>query len=421
VNRNDVVITGMGMATPLGHDAESLWARLVKGTTAIKLLEPAKRGGSKVDDFVPSEHVSAPRTLRTTEPQTIFALAAAKRAWESAGFEGPTSPIEPTRFGIYVGSGESEMRAEHFFPALEVSLDAHGRIDMDAYVKKGLDLLDPYLALISLANNALCYVSVAHQLMGSNHTYMKSSVSSTLALGEAFWEMRHGHADKMMVVGVDTMSDALSIAAYDSVGLVCKETSSVETAMRPFDERRAGFMPGEGAGALVLERGEDARKRGARIVGRVLGFGQSVDAMHLLDPPPDGGALTIAIEAALADAALGPECVDFIVADGIATVSADASEAAAIARAHNGALRTKPITATKPLSGHMGAASGVVESIHALLMMEHGSVPPIANLERPAADLHFVTGRPHDAKLAVGLHIARGIGGQNAVVVLGAA
>jgi 3-oxoacyl-[acyl-carrier-protein] synthase II len=414
-----VVITGMGLATPLGHDAEAVWSRLASGATAIRLLEPLTQGGATLKDFNPHEHVSAPRVLRTTNPPTIFALAAANRAWTNAGFACASPPIEPTRFGVYVGGGESEMRPENFFPALDVAVDAEGNFDLDTYAKKGLELIDPYLALLSLANNALCHVSIAHQLMGPNNTFVKSSVSSTQALGEASWVIRHGYADAMMVVGVDALSDTLAMAAYNSVGLLCRDRESVETAMRPFDKRRSGFMPGEGAGALVLEREEIARRRGARILGRVLGFGQAIDALHLLEPPPDGGELPTAIEAGLADAAIAADEVDFVVADGVATVADDAAEAAALQRAAGGGFRKTPITATKPLSGHLGAASGTVECIHALLMMQRGCVPPIANLEQPAADLGFVTRRAHESKLCVGMHVARGIGGQNAVLLLG--
>jgi 3-oxoacyl-[acyl-carrier-protein] synthase II len=420
VGKDDVVITGMGVATPLGHDTEQVWGRLVSGATAVKRLEPLGQGGSKLENFVPGEHVTAPRVLRTTNPQTIFALAAARRAWANAGLGGDATGIEPTRFGINVGSGESEMRPESFFPALEVAVDAQGRFDLEAYAKKGFELVDPYLALLSLSNSALCYISVDHRLMGPNNTYVKSSVSSTQALGEAAWVIRHGYADAMMVVGVDALSDPLAIVAYRSIGLLCEEKESVETAMRPFDLRRSGFLPGEGAGALVLEREDVAQRRGARILGRVLGFGQATDALHLLEAPPDGGELATAIEEALAEAGLGPEDVDFIVADGTATVPGDASEAAAIARAAAGGFRKTPITATKPTSGHLGAASGAVESIHTLLMMQHGAIPPVPNLEQPAADLGFVRGRSQLRKLSVGMHVARGIGGRNAVVLLGA-
>lgn len=419
MRNNAVVITGMGVATPLGHDLDSVWARLASGETAIRLLEPLGRGGARVENFEPREHVTAPRILRTTNPQTIFALAAANRAFKDAGLPGTAPATDPARAGIYVGCGESEMRPEHFFPALEVAVDAQGRFDMEAYATKGLDLIDPFLALLSLANSALCYISVAHRLMGPNNTYVKSSVSSTQALGEAAWIIRNGYADMMMVVGVDALTDPLAMLAYDSVGLLCKDKRAVERAMCPFDARCSGFLPGEGAGALVLESEEVAQKRGAGILGRVLGFGQATDALHLLDFAADGGQLPAAIEEAIASAALAPEQIDFILADGMATPSADTSEAAAIARACGGALRHKPITATKPLSGHLGAASGAVESIHALLMMQHAALPAIANLEQPRADLRFVTQRPRPGQFRTGLHMARGIGGQNAVVVLG--
>jgi len=420
VSKHDVVITGIGMATPLGHDAETVWSRLIDGATAVKPLEPLGQGGSIVENFEPSEHVGARRILRMANRAVTYALAAARRAWNDAKLEG-ASAYEPTRFGIYVGSGESEMRPESFFPGLENAVDQNGNFDVHAFARTGLEAIDPYLALTSLSNNALCYVSVAHQLMGPNNNFVKSAVASSQALGEAAWIVRHGYADAVMVVGVDSLSDPLAMVAYDSVGLLCKDTRDVATAMRPFDRSRSGFMPGEGAGALVLEREDSARRRGAPIHGRVLGFGQATDAFDLLVAPADGGSLPTAITSAIEDAEISPERIDFIVAHGSATQAGDASEAAGIGRAAGGALQKTPLTATKPLSGHLGAATGAVEAIFSLLMMKQGRVPPIVNLKEPGVNptLGFVTERPLTGKFGVALHVARGISGRNAVLVLG--
>ncbi|WP_394834232.1 hypothetical protein LVJ94_47810 [Pendulispora rubella] len=422
MNKHDVVITGIGLATPLGHDAESVWGRLVDSKSAVRTLEPLGQGGSAVEDFDPVEHVKQRKILRMTNRATVFSLAAARRAWADAGLEGSTA-YEPTRFGIYTGSGESEMRPEAFLPGLTHAIDERGHLDIGAFARTGLDNVDPYVALTSLSNNALCYISVAHQLMGPNSNYVKSAVASSQALGEAAWIVRHGYADAIMVVGVDSLSDPLAVVAYNSLGLLCKDTERVGSAMRPFDRARSGFMPGEGAGAVILESAEGARRRGARVHGRVLGFGQATYVVDVFEGVSDGTGLTTAIGDALADANLAADRVDFIVADGSASVHGDASEAKGIARVAGGALRTTPLTATKPLSGHLGAATGVVESIFGLLMMQHGQVPPIHNLDDPAVDpsLGFVTEQPLKGRFHAGLHIARGLGGQNAVLVLGRA
>lgn len=419
---HDVVMTGIGLVTPLGHDPDAVWRRLVESTTAVRRLEPLGRGGSTVEGFDPTEHVKQRKILRMTNSATVFALAAARRAWADAGLEDATA-YEATRFGIYTGSGESEMRPEAFLPGLARAIDEHGRLDIKAFAQTGLDNVDPYVALTSLSNNALCYVSAAHQLMGPNSNYVKSAVASSQALGEAAWAVRHGHADAVMVVGVDSLSDPLAMVAYDSLGLLCPEGREVEASMRPFDRSRCGLVPGEGAGAVVIESAQGARRRGARIRGRVLGYGQATDMFDAMEAPSDGSALATAVDDALADAALTPERVDFIVADGSASPHGDAAEVAGIARVGAGALLRTPLTATKSLSGHLGAATGVVESIFALLMMQNGALPPIWNLRHPGVEpsLAFVTEQPRLGRFGVGLHIARGLGGQNAVLVLGSA
>ena len=422
VSKHDVVITGIGLATPIGHDADAVWGRLVEAKTAVKRLEPLGQGGSTVEDFNPAEHVKQKKILRMTNRATVFSLAAARRAWADAGLEGEPA-YDPTRFGIYTGSGESEMRPEAFLHGLAHAVDEHGRLDVGAFARTGLDDVDPYVALTSLSNNALCYISVAHQLMGPNSNYVKSAVASSQALGEAAWIVRHGYADAVMVVGVDSLSDSLAMVAYNSLGLLCTAPTEVGAAMRPFDRSRSGLAPGEGAGAVVIESAEGAARRGARVHGRVLGFGQATYVVDVFEGVSDGSGLTTAITEALADASLPADRVDFIVADGSASVHGDASEAAGIARVAGGALRKTPLTATKPVSGHLGAATGVVEAIFSLLMMKHGQLPPICNLRDPAVDppLGFVTERPLPGQFRAGLHIARGLGGQNAVLVLGSA
>lgn len=417
-----VVITGIGLVTPLGDNPEQVWSRLSRGETAVKPLSgyPTGQGGATVENFKVQDEVTPKRLIRMVNPATCFAIGAAKRAWQAAGLAQGDIPAD--RFGIYVGCGESEMQPESFFPGLELAINAGGQLDMEAFARQGLEAVDPYIALTSLSNNALCYISIAYQLMGPNNNYVKSGVASSQALGEAMHLIRYGYADAVMVVGVDSLTDPLAVTSYNSVGLLCQDTAEVERAMRPFDENRKGFMPGQGAGAIILESEAVARARGAHLYGRVLGFGQSADGFHLLDTPRDGGQLPRAIYNALGDARLKPEQVDFIIAHGNASDHGDLSEAQGIYQAVDGQLRQTPLTATKPVSGHLGAASGVVESIFALLMLQQGTVPPVLNLEQPdeSCSLGLVRETPYQAELKVGMHIARGVGGQNAVLIIAA-
>jgi 3-oxoacyl-[acyl-carrier-protein] synthase II len=421
---HQVAVTGIGLVSPLGHDPETAWSRVLGGRTAIRPLAdyPSGQGGAVVEEFDAAAEVNPKRILKMVNRSTALALAAARRAWRDSGLA--QTVRDRTRVGLFVGAGESEMRPEAFFAGVGPAMEQTGAFDLRAYARSGLEFVDPYVALTSLANNALCYASVEHQLMGPNNTYVKSGVASSQALGEAMWTIRHGYADAVLVVGVDCLCDPLAVASYESAGLLCEQTSGVEGWMRPFDRSRCGFMPGEGAGALVLERSDHARERGARILGRVLGFGQAMDTFHLLDTPPDGGRLPIAIATAIDDAGLVPEDLDFLIAHGNATPRGDDSEAAGIAAAAGGTLTRTPITATKPVSGHLGAASGAVEAIFALHMLRDRLVPPVLNLQSPdsaAESLNLIRERPHAGELEVGVHVARGIGGQNAVLVLGSA
>jgi 3-oxoacyl-[acyl-carrier-protein] synthase II len=417
---NRVVITGIGLVTPLGNSPEAVWSRLASGESAVHALEqyPTGQGGATVRDFDPAQHVQPRRILKVINRATSFALAAARGAWADARLvEGD---IAPERFGIYVGAGESEMQPESFLPGLELARDSQGAFDPQLFAAVGLEAIDPYIALTSLSNNALCYISIAHTLRGVNNNYVKSGVASSQALGEAKWAIEEGYADAVVVVGVDCLTDPLAITSYNSVGLLNATSQRVQQAMRPFDVTRAGFVPGEGAAALILENERVARRRGARVHGRVLGFGQATDTNHIIDPPSDGGRLPATIGDALLDANLQPEDLAVVIAHGNATVRGDLGEAVGIGGAVNGGLRTTPVTATKPLSGHLGAASGAVESVFGLLMLRHGFIPPIANLIQPdeGMPLNLVqkTGVHSDGRTA--LHIARGIGGQNAALVI---
>lgn len=419
--QNSVVVTGIGLATPLGLDPETVWARISRGETAIKPMPHylPGRGGALIENFKPQEQVQPRRILKFINRATCYALVAARNAWEDAGLS--ENAISPDRFGIYTGTGESEMKPEIYFPALDGAVDAQGNFDIEYFAKEGLDRLNPYTGLTSLGNNTLCYVSIAHKLMGPSNNYVKSGVASSQAIGEATRILQYGYADAVMVVGVDWLTDPWAITAYDSIGMLCTDTWDVEQSMRPFDVNRKGLMPGEGAGALILERASIAKERNARIYGHILGYGEATDAFSLGSMPINGGVLPNAIAEAISDANIAPEQIDVIIPHGNASPVGDVSEARGIARAVGGQLCQTPVTATKAYSGHMGAASGIVETIFALLMSQHSTIPHVLNLVKPDENcpLNFVMHQPIERKVNVAMHIARSVGGQNAVVIIG--
>lgn len=413
--RHEVVITGVGLVTPLGREEDAVWERLTEGPPAVEPLDGCLPGsrGAVVRDFDAAREIRPRRILRMVNRVTCLGLAAADAAWRDAGLE--PDVIEPERFGIYTGTGESELQPDDFLPGVAESLDDHGRLDLDRWATHGIEQLDPYLALTSLANNALCYASIAHRLMGPNNNYVKSATASSQALGEAMRAIRHGRADAVMVIGLDSLTNPMAVAAYNQAGLLCPPGS----AMAPFDAARRGFLPGEGAAALVLERAGVAQARGARMRGRLEGYAQGM-AGGWPDGEADAGPrIAGLVERCLADAGRSAGDVDFVVAHGDATTAGDLAEARAIALVCGGRLAGAPVTATKPRTGYLGAASGTVEVALGLAMAARGVVPPVANLERtdPRIELDLVRGRPRAARLQAGLHLSRSVAGQFAALL----
>jgi 3-oxoacyl-[acyl-carrier-protein] synthase II len=419
-SQSTVFITGMGLLTPLGEDVQEVGARLLKGESAIQSHSHylPSRGGAMIENYDPDKRIRPKRILKMMNRATTYALIAAQNAWQDSGLA--QNEIAPERFALYTGTGESEMKPELFFPALEGTLDEQGQLDLADFASEGLERLDPYAGLISLGNNALCYISIAHNIKGPSNNYVKSGVSSSQAIGEALRCIRYGYADAALVVGVDCLVDPWAYSAYDSIDYLCKETQDVARRMCPFDKKRNGFMPGEGAGALILESEQSATARRARVYGRVLGYGEATDTYSMTTVPIDGGKLPLAIEEALRDGMIEPEDLDLIISHGNATLSGDLSEAQGIARAAQGLLCNTPVTATKPYSGHLGAASGVIETIFALLMIQQRTIAPIANLTQPdeGCSLNFVMERPVEKQVSYFIDIARSIGGQNSVVLV---
>lgn len=414
-----VAVTGMGLITPIGNSIETVTSQLIQAETPRDIFtEHAQlsQGISKVKDFNPKDYVKPRRILRMINHATSFALAAAREAWNDAGFD--PEQIDPERFGIYVGSGESEMHPEWFFPGVEAASE-NGEFSFQKYGEEGIEFIEPYVALRALTNNALCYISIAHQLKGPNNNYVKSAVASSQALGEAMRIIRHGYADRVMVVGVDALADDMAITSYNSVGLLAKQTEDISTAMRPFDKDRDGFIPGEGAGAVILENEEIAKARNAKIYGYVCGFGQSIDSFGLFNENDGEERLSKAIEEALIDSETSPQNIDFIVANGSAIKTEDHLEVKGIRNACEFAFKETPITATKSVTGHLGAATGVVETIFSLLMKKEGKLPPIKNLFEVESDMDLAFVREQkQGDWKKSLLITRGVGNQNAVLVL---
>lgn len=413
-----MVFTGIGLVTPFGCDVDGFWNALRSGQSAgrtVTGVEGADREvpGAPVCGFNVRDHVD-PKSLRLMAPAVAFGVAAAQLAAADSGLK--FDSLEPVRLGAFVGSRGHSSDREDLMPAVQRATDARG-FSLAKFGAEGLPLVHPMWLLKGLANNVLYFVALKFNAQGMNNNISMGGVAGTMAIGEAFHTIQHGLVDVAIAGGYDSALDLDRIEMFDSSGLVTKSTDAAR-ASRPFDRRRDGFLPSEGAAFLVLEAIESAQARGARIYGEVLGYGSSGSAnSNVLGPHARGfaGALT----AAMADAGVAP---DAVFTHGLATRASDIEETRALRTALGGRAASVPAPALKSMLGNSFAASGAIEAAAALLALGAGALPPTINLTEPdpECDLDYVAGTAARAtKLqAVALSNAN-LAGAHAALILG--
>ncbi|MDI3316324.1 MAG: beta-ketoacyl-ACP synthase II [Bacillota bacterium] len=393
-----VVVTGLGALTSLGLDVESSWQALLHGRSGVAPITsfdasalPVRFAG-EVKGFDPLLYMDR-RTARRTGRFAQLALAAARQALASAGLDpapDETGVAIATSGGIWE-TGVQERRLEE--------RGAHG--------------VDPLLVPKVGAHMAAARIGLELGLRGPNTTVNSACASGADAVGQAFNLIRLGHAQVMLAGGSDTTVAPLAIAALARLGALSRRNEEPERASRPFDARRDGFVLAEGAGILVLENEEHARRRGAPVLAELAGAGWSFDATDDTAPDPDGQAL--AMRRALADAGTDPEEVGFVKAHGTSTPLNDVAESRAIHAVFGRHARRLPVTSFKGAMGHAACAAGAVEAVFTVLSLARGLVPPTANYEQPdpECDLSVVAGRPLESAARAALANAFGLGGQN--------
>ncbi len=372
-----VVVTGLGAVTPFGCDYEAFWTALRAGRSAVRTIEGLKGApalGAPVTGFSASAHVDA-KSLRLMAPAVAFGVAAAQLAAADSG--APFGSLDPVRLGAFIGSrGHSSDRQDLLAAVERATRDGVFRLDL--FGAEGLPLVHPMWLLKGLANNVLYFVSLKFNAQGTNNNLSMGGVAGTLAIGEAFHSIRRGSIDVAFAGGYDSALDLDRIEMFGSSGLVTRSTDP-DAGSRPFDRRRDGFVPGEGAGFLVLESLESARSRGARMYGEVLGYGSA-------------GSFEDALTVALAET--GGLVPDAVFMHGLSTEASDVAETRALEAVLGERARTTPAPAVKSMLGNSLAASGGIEAIAALLAIRDGVLPPTIHLEEPdeACDLDYVAG-----------------------------
>ncbi|HEY8425836.1 MAG TPA: beta-ketoacyl-ACP synthase II [Limnochordales bacterium] len=407
-HRRRVVVTGMGVVSPIGIGLDAFWSALVEGRSGVGPITRFDASGldcriaAEVHDFEPERYMDR-KEARRTDRFAQFALAATAMALQDAGLDDKLPLGE--RAGAVIGSGIGGM---------ETWETGHRTL-----LERGPGRVSPFTVPMMIPNMAAGLVSIRFGLMGPNRCTVSACASGADAIGDAFRIIQRGDADLMVAGGAEAAITPFSIAAFAAAKSLSTRNDDPPRASRPFDRDRDGFVMGEGAGILVLESLEHARARGARIHAEIIGYGATGDAFHITQPAPEGRGAARAIKAALDDAGIGPEAVGYINAHGTSTEYNDWYETAAIKQVFGEHAWRIPISSTKSMTGHLLGAAGGVEAIACVLAIERGVIPPTINLEHPdpRCDLDYVPNAARPARVDVAISNSFGFGGHNAVLV----
>jgi 3-oxoacyl-[acyl-carrier-protein] synthase II len=391
------VVTGIGALSAVGCDAASFSDSLRAGRSGIRAIEGFDTSGlssriaGQIVDFDPRQYVDKKdrKTLKVMARTVQLGVAAAQLAIDDGKVD--KSRLNPTRFGVEFGCALIATELEELGDAALCSADGRiGQVDMDKWGAQGLESIPPLWMLKYLPNMPACHVSILHNAQGPNNTITENDVAGLLALGEAYRILLRDQADIFLVGGAESRLNPLSLVRQCLFAPLSRRNEAPEKACRPFEKDRDGIVLGEGAGVLVLEEREHARRRGARIYAEVVGFGASFDQGRT------GRGLARAIRAALTEAGIGPEDVDHVNAHGVATIDGDAWEARGLGEVFGNRKAPVPVFAPKSYFGHLGAGGGALELIASLLAMQHGMVPITLNYETPdpACPVAVVAGSP---------------------------
>ncbi len=412
-----VVVTGLGLVTPLGDGVETSWSRLIAGRSGIRRIDrfdvsdlPCRIAGlvpqgEEEGAFRPTDYVE-PRELRRNDLFIVYALAAATQALRDAGYV-PESEEQRQRAGVLVGSGIGGLAT-----IAETAL---------LLEKSGPRRVSPFFIPAALINLASGQISIRFGLKGPNHAVVTACSTGAHAIGDAARLIAHGDADVMVAGGAEAAVCRLGIAGFAAArALSTRYNDEPEKASRPWDRGRDGFVMAEGAGVVVLEEYEHARRRGARIYAEVRGYGLSGDAYHVTAPAPDGDGGYRSMKAALADADLPPEAIDYINAHGTSTPLGDEIELGAVRRLFGDHAERLAMSSTKSAIGHLLGAAGAVEAIFCILAIRDGVVPPTLNLEEPcegSEGMNLVPKEAQKRRVRAALSNSFGFGGTNATLI----
>ena len=421
-----IVVTGMGMITPMGIGQDEFWEGVITGRSTAQLVpglssqEYPTAIACQVDDerFEPGDFVKSRKNLKLMGRTVKFAVSAAGMAVQDASLD--LTGVDPTRCGVALGVGGVGLHdAEYLEILLDISRDILATEGQPNLLDIAMRHLNPLTPLKTLPNIAAAHIAIEHGLRGENLTVCTACTSGTQAVGEALRIMRLGHADVMLAGAADAMINSMGLIGFGMLGVLSRRNDDPARASRPFDKTRDGFVMGEGGVVLVMETLTHATNRGAPILAEVIGYGNCSDAYRITDEREDGGGCIDAMKRALADARVAPDAIQYINAHGTGTQQNDRTEVFSIKQVFGDHSRRLCVSSTKSQVGHMVAAAGAVELAACVLALRHQIVPPTINYETPdpECDLDVVPNEARPANLQTVLSNSFGFGGQNACLV----
>ncbi len=405
-----VVVTGMGAITPVGNDVATTWSALLAGKSGagpITHFDASRfpvRFACEVKGFDPLAYMDRKEAKRADQ-FTQYAVGAANQAMANAGLNEPNG-LDPDRIGVIIGSG---------IGGLKIFEEQH-----DVYRQRGPGKISPFFIPMFISDIASGIVSMQFNAKGPNYATVSACATSAHAIGDAYRTIQYGDADVMITGGTEATVTPMAIGGFANMKALSERNDSPETASRPFDATRDGFVMGEGSGIVILEELEHALARGAKIYAEIVGYGATGDAYHLTAPAPHGEGAQRAMKRAMKDAGLAPEDIQYINAHGTSTPANDLNETAAIKAVFGDVAKSLNVSSTKSATGHMLGAAGAVEFVISTLVVGEGVIPPTINYETPdpECDLDYTPNRPVHREVTAVLSNSFGFGGHNTTLAV---
>ena len=404
-----VVVTGLGVVSPVGSDIETFWKSLTEGRSGVQRytafdseIYDCKIAG-EVRDFEPAKHFKSPKDARRTDRFTQLAMAAAKSALADSGID--LDAVDRERFGVMIGSGIGGLKSME---------DECRRL-----FERGPSRVSPFTIAMMISNMASGLVSMEYDLRGPNMSIVTACATANHSIGEAWRMIKFDDADFFIAGGTEATITQLGMSGFAAMRALSLRNDEPEKASRPFDKDRDGFVMGEGAGLVILEELEHAKARGAHIYCELAGYGLSADAYHMTQPLPEGEGAARCMRSAMRHAKINPEQIDYINAHGTSTPIGDLCETKAIKQALGEYAKTTMVSSTKSMTGHLLGAAGGVEFAACALAIKNGVSPPTNNLDNPApvCDLDYVPKIAREKKVKVAMSNSFGFGGHNATLL----